>query len=1019
MKKVLPLLLCLLTVLSLFTGLDVLAAGSTDSGADLAGTGYYLGGSETSPWLIDNWDGLKNSFLVHPDDGDIVYLKLKSDITYSGAEQGTLETHGFDVVLDLGGYTLKCVDKSNNSFHFIHASNGTVTIKDSRRYDEAKDKWYSGTIDYLYDFHYPDRDTAVMSGDIIIKGGKIVNRTHSNYGDVHCVYTNNGVYSKGTHIDNNYYDGCIKIYDGTLEADHPLFLGYLPGSGIYGGTLNAKSSPAVWIEKGKSDTAVYSSENIPELVECRINNATDDDAISSFQLYFPSAYSSNHTADQALSVFLDSFGDSSYAYIDGKRPYNLADEIPHTNAMINGPTVKSNLYIVKPEIVSKVELTITEPEPGDEMSFTASTPSRAGYTVGARQLVSSSDWDVQWTDADDVNHVYERGSVFEADKSYEVFIRFRNSDSRKYTFADESSLTVTINGKNALIYSTDNGYVAYRRFEVKRKKIEEIALTVTEPRIDASPVYSASKPSDADYAVDTSYNTAGFRLGVAWTKGAANLADGAKFEADQSYSVLVSVIPVNTVKYEFTDPENITATVNGRAANVIKISAFRYSVWYTFDLSATITDIAVTIPEPIEGEQIQWTASSTDPAYVIQNSNGIEFTNGVKWEKIDGKDATVLKSNKVNYFEAEATYRVTISVNPAEGYQFAERDSQTFKVNDNTADCTGYTAKVRMVKCTFTVKHAIKNIDITIPAPTPGEELSYDPVLPEGANYRTSGVTGAMWKNGMEWNVGSTHLTVADHPVAQEGVTYKAVFVVTPTDKENYQFAPLDKITTTVNGSTDVKLWKSSSATYYISYTFAPPAEITIVDSVDLTITAPEAEKALSYDAVVINGVGCRVQKYDSDNIFKNGVVWSDSYDFNHQYQVGTKAHAGMNYGVCIWIELTDSAKYQFAENEDFNATVNGWHAFANKINDTTYSIAMLFSVPKNGCLLGDSDTDGEVSILDATYIQRYLAELPIDKFDSDAADADEDGEVTILDATAIQRHLAGLPANERIGTLI
>ena len=62
------------------------------------------------------------------------------------------------------------------------------------------------------------------------------------------------------------------------------------------------------------------------------------------------------------------------------------------------------------------------------------------------------------------------------------------------------------------------------------------------------------------------------------------------------------------------------------------------------------------------------------------------------------------------------------------------------------------------------------------------------------------------------------------------------------------------------------------------------------------------------------------------------------------------------------------------------------------------------------GVILGDTDGDGEVSILDATEIQRHLASLPTQSFDETAADTDRDGEVTILDATKIQRHLAGLP---------
>ena len=58
----------------------------------------------------------------------------------------------------------------------------------------------------------------------------------------------------------------------------------------------------------------------------------------------------------------------------------------------------------------------------------------------------------------------------------------------------------------------------------------------------------------------------------------------------------------------------------------------------------------------------------------------------------------------------------------------------------------------------------------------------------------------------------------------------------------------------------------------------------------------------------------------------------------------------------------------------------------------------------------GDADKDGSVSIMDATRIQRYLADLVgEDKLALSAADADLDQSVTIMDATRIQRFLAQL----------
>lgn len=62
--------------------------------------------------------------------------------------------------------------------------------------------------------------------------------------------------------------------------------------------------------------------------------------------------------------------------------------------------------------------------------------------------------------------------------------------------------------------------------------------------------------------------------------------------------------------------------------------------------------------------------------------------------------------------------------------------------------------------------------------------------------------------------------------------------------------------------------------------------------------------------------------------------------------------------------------------------------------------------------LLGDADMDGAVTILDATRIQRWLADLvPDTDIDKEAADISGTG-ITILDATRIQRYLADLPVD-------
>ena len=71
------------------------------------------------------------------------------------------------------------------------------------------------------------------------------------------------------------------------------------------------------------------------------------------------------------------------------------------------------------------------------------------------------------------------------------------------------------------------------------------------------------------------------------------------------------------------------------------------------------------------------------------------------------------------------------------------------------------------------------------------------------------------------------------------------------------------------------------------------------------------------------------------------------------------------------------------------------------------------------GTLLGDADSDGAVTVLDATAIQRNLASFETAAFDEKAADVDGDGIISILDATYIQRWLAGYADGYRINEKI
>ena len=72
------------------------------------------------------------------------------------------------------------------------------------------------------------------------------------------------------------------------------------------------------------------------------------------------------------------------------------------------------------------------------------------------------------------------------------------------------------------------------------------------------------------------------------------------------------------------------------------------------------------------------------------------------------------------------------------------------------------------------------------------------------------------------------------------------------------------------------------------------------------------------------------------------------------------------------------------------------------------------------GYMLGDTDGDEDVSIIDATRIQRFLAEVPVSgTFYEKAADVDDSGDIEITDVTFIQRWLADIRVPYPIGEII
>lgn len=86
---------------------------------------------------------------------------------------------------------------------------------------------------------------------------------------------------------------------------------------------------------------------------------------------------------------------------------------------------------------------------------------------------------------------------------------------------------------------------------------------------------------------------------------------------------------------------------------------------------------------------------------------------------------------------------------------------------------------------------------------------------------------------------------------------------------------------------------------------------------------------------------------------------------------------------------------------------------YKENLDDDIGSTFVIKAVAREALKMGDVDKDGELTIIDATYIQAALAQIrTLDKEQTRVADMDGDKAVTVVDATMIQKILAGIIPN-------
>lgn len=145
-------------------------------------------------------------------------------------------------------------------------------------------------------------------------------------------------------------------------------------------------------------------------------------------------------------------------------------------------------------------------------------------------------------------------------------------------------------------------------------------------------------------------------------------------------------------------------------------------------------------------------------------------------------------------------------------------------------------------------------------------------------------------------------------------------------------------------------------------------------------------------------------------------VTWNADSGVDH-YRVYHKTADG-------WSKVADNIKvgYYFdtsvVKGKAYTFTVRGLNSSDSFVTDFNRNgVSVTFTPNSDKYLLGDTDMDGMVTVMDSTHIQRKLAELKTDeyKYINYLGDSDNDG-LNITDATRIQRYIAQIPIPYPVG---
>ena len=425
---------------------------------------------KNSPYIATDFSGLRRVFEQDHDADKTVYVKLGADITVTNGS-GYLEANGGDVDLDLAGYTLSYRGETRA---FIRGGgytggnkNARVHIRDSRRYDG---KWYYGqiifnhfqlgyhwshgpTTSYSDDWlEYRGLTTTVLTGNVSVYGGTIINKSHEGYasfpahesGDLtEYVYGPYAGYGKGD---------ALRMYGGTFESKNPIrFESNAEGLqyGLYGGTIKTSGEWAV-------EVVIFDQENysLPSLRNIKAINESDNEQIAFLNMRYTNG-AGDVDSTRAFADLNSCYLSAATSYTDGVKNSFATQNMLYIIDMVAGPLFSDTYEIKTDATLKSLEFGITEPVAGEIPDYTVTGAESDLYT---RELI----WQFERT-PDTFRDLEDIYAPFRTGLYYRALIKLTPKDGVNLTITG----TPTIGSKVASNYESGGCYYLYSNYRLR------------------------------------------------------------------------------------------------------------------------------------------------------------------------------------------------------------------------------------------------------------------------------------------------------------------------------------------------------------------------------------------------------------------------------------------------------------------------------------------------------------------------------------------------------------------------